>query len=79
LGQANDSLISGVFIARGPEIQPVVEVAPDFESYTYEKIDPFTEGPQKKFFEGALAWDLEVNGKKWADGKNVSVFLAVPL
>lgn len=73
LGKANDSVISGVFIARGPEIQPVVEAAPDWESYTYEKLNPFENGPQKEFFEGALAWDLEVNGKKWADGKNVSV------
>ena len=72
LGTANDSVICGIFIARGPEIRPVVEAAPDWESYTYEKIDPFTEGPQKEFFEAALAWDLEVKGKKWADGKNVS-------
>jgi len=25
---------------------------------------------QKKFFEAALAWDLEIDGKIWADGKN---------
>jgi elongation factor 1-gamma len=73
LGKANDSVISGVFIARGQEIEPVVSAAPDWESYTYEKLDPFTAGPQKDFFESALAWDLEVNSKKWADGKNVSV------
>ncbi|KIJ18297.1 hypothetical protein PAXINDRAFT_97717 [Paxillus involutus ATCC 200175] len=24
----------------------------------------------KKFFEGALAWDLEIDGKSWKDGKN---------
>ncbi|KAF8588077.1 elongation factor 1-gamma [Ramaria rubella] len=70
LGAANNSVISGVFIARGPDIKPVVEVAPDFESYTYEKLDPFAEGSQKEFFEAALAWDLEIDGKKWADGKN---------
>lgn len=73
-GSAGDSVISGVFIVRGPEIKPVVEVAPDWESYNYERIDPFVEGPAKTFFEGAMAWDLEVNGKKWVDGKNVSVF-----
>ena len=72
-GSANDSVISGVFITRGPEIKPVVEVAPDWESYNYEKIDPFVDGHEKDFFEGAMAWDLEVKGKKWADGKNVSV------
>jgi elongation factor 1-gamma len=27
----------------------------------------------KAFFEAALAWDLEVDGKKWMDGKSVSI------
>ena len=27
----------------------------------------------KKYFEAALAWDLELDGKAWADGKNVSL------
>jgi len=70
LGQANDSVISGAFIARGPEIKAVVEVAPDWESYTYERID-LENADQKAFFEAALAWDLEISGKKWVDGKNV--------
>jgi elongation factor 1-gamma len=71
LGTSNNSLIQGVLIARGTDIKPVVEVAPDFESYTYEKID-LANAAQKAYFEAALAWDLEVAGKKWADGKNVS-------
>jgi elongation factor 1-gamma len=71
LGTSNDSLIEGVLIARGKEIQPVVEVAPDWESYAYERID-LNNPEQKAYFEAALAWDLEVNGKKWVDGKNVS-------
>lgn len=70
LGEANASLIEGVLVARGQDILPVVNVAPDYESYTYEKID-LNNPEQKAYFEGALAWDLEVNGKKWADGKNV--------
>jgi elongation factor 1-gamma len=69
LGKANDSVISGALIARGPEIQPVVEVAPDWESYKYERIDMNNE-EQKKFLEAALAWDLEIDGKAWVDGKN---------
>jgi hypothetical protein len=51
-----------------------VDCAPDFESYDYTKLDVFGIEPDKTFFEGALAWDLEVDSKKWADGKNVSVF-----
>lgn len=72
LGTNNNSLIEGVFIARGPDIIPVVSVAPDWESYSYEKID-LNNPEQKAYFEAALAWDLEVNGKKWADGKNVGI------
>ena len=70
LSQTNDSVIVGAFIARGLEIKPVVEVAPDWESYTYERID-LENADQKAFFEAALAWDLEISGKKWLDGKNV--------
>ncbi|KAM6500682.1 hypothetical protein JOM56_003696 [Amanita muscaria] len=44
-------------------------VAPDWESYAYSKLDLSNES-DKWFFEAALAWDLEVDGKKWVDGKN---------
>ncbi|KAE9388244.1 elongation factor 1-gamma [Gymnopus androsaceus JB14] len=69
LGKANDSIIAGALIARGQEIEPVINVAPDWESYTYTKID-LGDAAQKEFFEGALAWDLKVDGKEWVDGKN---------
>ena len=73
LGETNNSIITGALIARGQDIKPVVEVAPDYESYTYQKID-LADEKQKAFFEAALAWDLEIDGKKWVDGKNVSFF-----
>jgi len=69
LGTTNNSIITGALVARGPEIKPVVEVAPDWESYTYERIN-LDSAEQKAFFEAALAWDLEVGDKKWVDGKN---------
>jgi len=69
LGEANKSVISGVFILRGLDYKPVVEVAPDWESYEYKQIN-LEDAADKAFFESALAWDLEVDGKKWADGKN---------
>lgn len=72
LGVSGDSVISGTLIARGPDIKPVVEVAPDWESYEYKKLDVKGNEEDKKFFEDALAWELELNGKKWVDGKNVS-------
>ena len=72
LGETNNSIITGALIARGQEIKPNVDCAPDWESYSYERLD--LENPEHKaFFEGALAWDLEVDGKKWVDGKNVSL------
>ena len=70
LGTTNNSVISGVFILRGLEYKPVIDVAPDWESYVYTKIDLSKEA-DKAFFEAALAWDLEIDGKKWVDGKNV--------
>jgi len=72
LGATNDSVISGVLIGRGQDIKPVVDVAPDWESYNYVKLDVKENEEDKKFFEAALAWDLEIEGKKWVDGKNVS-------
>lgn len=76
LGENNNSVISGTLILRGQDVEPVVNVAPDWESYAYKKLDLSNE-EDKKFFEAALAWDLEIDGKKWADGKNVSRSLSV--
>ncbi|KIL64615.1 hypothetical protein M378DRAFT_24485 [Amanita muscaria Koide BX008] len=69
LGEANNSVISGALILRGLEVEPVINAAPDWESYSYSKLDLSNES-DKAFFEAALAWDLEVDGKKWVDGKN---------
>ncbi|EKM52449.1 uncharacterized protein PHACADRAFT_260849 [Phanerochaete carnosa HHB-10118-sp] len=69
LGQTNDSIIAGVLIGRGQDIKPVVDAAPDYESYEYKKLD-LENAEDKAFFEAALAWDLEIGGKKWVDGKN---------
>ncbi|KAI0830347.1 elongation factor 1-gamma [Trametes gibbosa] len=69
LGETNNSIITGVLIGRGQDIKPVVDVAPDFESYEYKRLD-LSNAEDKAFFEAALAWDLEIDGKKWADGKN---------
>ena len=70
LGESNNSVISGIFILRGQEVEPVLSAAPDWESYEYKKLDLANEA-DKAFFEGACAWDLEIDGKKWVDGKNV--------
>ncbi|KAI1791730.1 elongation factor 1-gamma [Ganoderma leucocontextum] len=69
LGEMNDSVISGALVARGQDIKPVVEVAPDYESYAYKRLD-LSNADDKVFFEAALAWDLEIDGRKWVDGKS---------
>ena len=56
----------------------VVEASPDRESHEYKRFDIYGCEEDKKFFEGALAWDLSVDGRAWADGKNVSApFLTI--
>lgn len=70
LGTKGNSAITGVFIIRGSDIQPVVDVAPDYESYDFKRID-MSSDLEKTFFEAALAEDLEVEGKKWVDGKRM--------
>ncbi|KIX93645.1 uncharacterized protein Z520_10551 [Fonsecaea multimorphosa CBS 102226] len=71
-GQANDSVIQGAFMVRGDEALPAFDVAPDWESYEFTKLDP-SKPEDKEFLENQWAWDkpIEVNGKtyEWADGK----------
>lgn len=71
-GVANDSVIKGVFLVRGQEALPAFDVAPDYESYEFTKLDPSKEA-DKEFVNDQWAWDkpIEVNGKtyEWADGK----------
>lgn len=71
-GVTNDSVIQGAFLVRGQEALPAFEVAPDYESYEFSKLDP-KKSEDKAFVEDMWAWDkpIEVNGKKqeWADGK----------
>jgi len=68
LGEPNASVISGALILRGQDVKAAVDCAPDWESYDYKKLDLDSED-DKKFFESALAWDLEIGGKAWKDGK----------
>lgn len=71
-GQSNDSVVTGAFIVRGQDAIPAFDVAPDFESYEFTKLDPSKE-EDREFVNDQWAWDkpLTVNGKtmEWADGK----------
>lgn len=67
-GEANKSAIAGVVICRGKDYKLSLEVAPDLESYNVSPLD-ITTPEGKKTFEDFMAWEAEVDGKKWADGK----------
>ncbi|KAG7193387.1 uncharacterized protein KQ657_000805 [Scheffersomyces spartinae] len=71
-GVDNDNGITGAFLVRGQEYAPAFDVAPDWDTYNYTKLNPENE-EDKKFIENMFAWDepVTVNGEKKeiADGK----------
>ncbi|KIH88659.1 elongation factor 1-gamma [Sporothrix brasiliensis 5110] len=71
-GQNNDSVIEGAFVIRGEDYLPVFDVAPDYESYSFTKLDP-TKAEDRAYVEAQWSWDkpVIVNGKEYphADGK----------
>lgn len=71
-GQSNDSIIKGAFVVRGQEALPAFDVAPDYESYSFTKLDP-KKAEDREFVNDQWSWDkpLVVDGKtyEWADGK----------
>ncbi|KAF3403697.1 Elongation factor 1-gamma 1 [Penicillium rolfsii] len=64
-------VIKGVFMVRGQEALPAFDVAPDYESYNFEKLDHTSEA-DRKYIEDLWAWDVPVtvDGKtlEFADG-----------
>lgn len=57
---------------RGQDAAPAFDVAPDYESYEFTKLDP-TDAKDKEFLDDMWSWDkpIVVEGKtyEWADGK----------
>lgn len=71
-GVTNDSVVQGAFVVRGQEALPAFDVAPDYESYEFTKLDPSKE-EDREYVNDQWSWDkpVVVNGKtyEWADGK----------
>ena len=71
-GENNNNGITGAFLVRGQDYVPAFDVAPDWESYEFTKLDGSNED-DKKFINNMFAWDepVVVNGEKReiADGK----------
>ncbi|KAI1096820.1 eEF1-gamma domain-containing protein [Rostrohypoxylon terebratum] len=65
-GEDNDSVIEGAFVIRGDDYVPVFDVAPDYESYEFTKLDP-TKEEDKAFVQSMWTWDKPVvhNGKEY--------------
>lgn len=57
---------------RGDEALPAFDVAPDWESYEFTKLDP-TKPEDREFVNDQWSWDkpTTIGGKtyEWADGK----------
>ncbi|ODV82525.1 hypothetical protein CANARDRAFT_25849 [[Candida] arabinofermentans NRRL YB-2248] len=71
-GENNNNGIVGAFLVRGTEALPAFDVAPDYESYEFTKLDA-SSAEDRAFVENMWTWDLpvEINGEKReiADGK----------
>jgi len=71
-GVKDDSIIKGAFVIRGQEALPAFDVAPDYESYEFTKLDA-SKPEDKEFVNEQWTWEkpLVVEGKEypWADGK----------
>ncbi|SCV03231.1 LAME_0H08768g1_1 [Lachancea meyersii CBS 8951] len=71
-GENNDNGITGAVMVRGQDFVPAFDVAPDWESYSYAKLD--VSKPEDKDFIGNMwAWDKPVvvddKEREIADGK----------
>lgn len=66
-GESNASVIEGAFVIRGDKFEPVFDVAPDYESYDFEKLDP-AKPEDREFLERQWKWDGPAthNGKEYA-------------
>lgn len=71
-GENNNNGITGAFLVRGQEAIPAFDVAPDYESYAFTKLDG-KDAEARAFVDNMWAWDqpVDVNGEKReiADGK----------
>ncbi|GAA6063164.1 hypothetical protein JCM10212_005009 [Sporobolomyces blumeae] len=65
-GTANNSIIVGVYMFRGNNVEDIFSVAPDWESYEFTPLDYKTD---RKFIEENWSWEGEIDGKPFADGK----------
>lgn len=71
-GKTRDSIIQGAFLIRGQDHVAAFDVAPDWESYSFTKLDS-SKPEDRKFVEEQWVQEnpITVDGKtyEWAEGK----------
>lgn len=67
-GEDNANEISGYLVLRGTEMPPEMIDVPDYESFDFRRVNT-EDAKEKALFEDYLAWDGELAGKKFAEGK----------
>jgi elongation factor 1-gamma len=67
-GENNNNGIVGAFLVRGQDYFPAFEVAPDWESFEFTKLDA-SKPEDRAFIEDMWAWDKPYEGREIADGK----------
>jgi len=71
-GENKNNGLTGAFLVRGKNAEPAFDVAPDWESYSFSKLDP-SNSEDKSFLENMWSWDQPVTiggeSKTIADGK----------
>lgn len=67
-GEDNANEVSGYLVLRGTEMPPEMKDVPDFESFDFRRMD-INDAKERALFEDYLAWDGELAGKKFAEGK----------
>ncbi len=68
-GEDNANEISGYLVLRGTEMPPEMIDVPDYESFDFRRVD-INDAKERALFEDYLAWDGELGGKKFAEGKS---------
>ncbi|GAA5913134.1 uncharacterized protein JCM6883_006535 [Sporobolomyces salmoneus] len=65
-GTNNDSIIEGVYLIRGSNVEDIFSVAPDWESYEFTPLDLKAD---RQFILENWSWEGDCKGKPCADGK----------
>ena len=67
-GENNANGIVGAVMIRGQEFEPAFSVAPDWESYSFTKVDTTNE-EQKEFVNNIWTCDKPYEGKEITEGR----------